>query len=240
MNTYIQGRPVTERGGFQVEVNALWYNALCFAIEMESKYGPKKNNAFVAKWSPVRDLVKQNYQPTFVINRRGYLTLADYVDNYGQHKECRPNMLWAVYLQNSPIDDQVKEDVIKAIHEELVTRRGIRTLSPRCIEYQSVYEGSQHSRDYSSFNGSCRPSLLGPWEDMCFRLLGPSFLTSAKWLINGFFEDAGMHGIGMFSEMYDADPPHEPHGAICSAPATAALMRCLYLIDKYSDKEEQK
>ena len=65
MNTYISGQPVNERAGYQVETNAFWYNALCFAIDMETRYGTKKNNAFIAQWTPVRDLVKQNFQPTF-------------------------------------------------------------------------------------------------------------------------------------------------------------------------------
>ena len=65
MNAYVYGRPVTERAGYQIETNAFWYNALCFAIDMENKYGPKKDNEFVARWTPVRDLVKQNFQPTF-------------------------------------------------------------------------------------------------------------------------------------------------------------------------------
>ena len=64
MNAYVYGRPVTERAGYQIETNAFWYNALCFAIDMENKYGPRTSE-FVARWTPVRDLVKENFQPTF-------------------------------------------------------------------------------------------------------------------------------------------------------------------------------
>lgn len=238
MNTYINGSPVTERAGFQVETNALWYNALCFAVEMEGRYGDP-DGAFVKEWSAVRDLVKQNFQPTFLItSRRGYNSLADYVDNAGQHTECRPNMLWAAYIPYRLLDEQVQSDVVACIAGELVTRRGIRTLSPRSNDYCGMYDGPQTDRDRANYNGCTFAWLLGPYEDLCFRMVGEHFSGKAKWLTEGFFEDVNRHGVGAFSELYDADPPHEPHGAIASATATAALLRCLYLMDKYNKKEE--
>jgi len=237
MNTYVNGWPVTERAGFQVETNALWYNALCFALEMEEKYS-KTRTPFIERFAPVRDLVKQNFQQVFLItSRSGYHSLADYVDNAGQHGECRPNMLWAVYIPYPLVSDEVQSDVMTKIRNELVTRRGIRTLSPRSENYVGVYEGSQVDRDLAYYNGCTRASLLGPWEATCFRMMGPAFYAKARWLTEGFFEDAGKHGVGAFSELYDGDPPHEPHGAIASACATAALMRCIYLMDKYKEEE---
>lgn len=236
MNTYINGYPVNERAGFQVETNAHWYNALCFALEMEKKYGPKDSD-FVLRWSSVAKLVKENYQRTFLITVRGYHTLADFVDDNGQHGECRPNMLWPVYLPYPLLDDEIQADIIQKINNELVTRRGIRTLSPRSDWYKGVYEGSQASRDLASHNGCCRTSLLGPFEDVCFRMIGKNFCGRAKWLTEGIYEDINKHGVGAFSEVYDGDPPHEPHGAISSACAVAALTRCMWLMEKYSKEE---
>lgn len=234
MNTYVNGWPVTERAGFQVETNALWYNALCFALEMEAAYGGKKSD-FITKWTPVRDAVKENFRKVFLITgRSGFHTLADYVDASGQHGECRPNMLWAAYVPYCPVDEEVQSDIIATIDKELVTRRGIRTLSPRSIDYHGVYDGSQTERDLAYYNGCARTDLLGMWEDVCFRMVGDSFCGRAKWLTEGFFEDVNLHGVGAFSELYDGDPPHEPHGAISAACSTAALMRCMYLMDKYS------
>lgn len=238
MNTYVNGWPVNERPGYQVETNALWYNALCFAIEMEGKYA--KKSEFVAKWTPVRDAVKANYQPTFLIkSRRGYHFLADYVDSYGQHRECRPNMLWAAYIPYPLFDEQVQADIVASVEKELVTRRGIRTLSPRSEDFKGVYEGTQDRRDVASFNGCCRTSLLGIYEDICFRMIGKNFCGKAKWLTEGIYEDINKHGVGAFSEIYDGDAPHEAHGAISSATAVAALCRCQYLLDQYSKEEVQ-
>ncbi|MDE5889838.1 MAG: amylo-alpha-1,6-glucosidase, partial [Bacteroidales bacterium] len=236
MNTYVEGHPVNERPGYQVELNAFWYNALCFAIDMEARYGGPKGRAFVQQWSSVRDLVLANFQPTFWNAECGYL--ADYVDWNGQNLDVRPNQLFAICLDYSPVEDEVKSEVIMTINNELITKRGIRSLSPRNTKYKGVYEGSQADRDLAYHNGCAFPMLLGPYVDICFKMIGSTFYKKAEYLTEGFYEDISKHGVGVFSELYDGDPPHEPHGAISSACSTAALLRVDYLMNKY--KEEKK
>ncbi|MGN1210463.1 MAG: glycogen debranching enzyme N-terminal domain-containing protein [Candidatus Cryptobacteroides sp.] len=235
MNAYVGGQPVTERAGYQVETNAFWYNALCFAIDMETKYGSKKST-FVERWTPVRDLVKQNFQPTFWNAEKGYL--ADYVDNAGQNLDVRPNQLFAACLDYSPVDDEIKSEIVNTINNELITKRGIRTLSPRNAKYRGVYEGSQVDRDLAYHQGCAFPSLLAPYIDLCFKMVGKAFEGKAKYLTEGFYEDVNKHGVGVFSELYDGDPPHEPHGAISCACSTSALLRIDYLINQYKEAKK--
>ena len=235
MNAYVYGHPVTERAGYQVETNAYWYNALCFAIDMENKYGPKKSE-FVTKWSPVRDLVKENYQPMFWRPDWGYLV--DYVGNGPQDQAVRPNMLVPAYLEYCPVDDEVISEIVMTINDELLTKRGLRSLSPRNEAYRGVYEGSQIDRDLAYHQGCAFPDLLAPYVDLCFRMMGSTFYGRAKYLVEGFFEDISKHGVGAFSELYDGDPPHEPHGAIASAMSTAALLQIVHIMKQY--KKEGK
>ena len=230
MNAYVNGRPVTERAGYQVETNAFWYNALCFAVDMENKYGPK-NSEFSARWTPVRDLVKENFQPTFWRADWGYL--ADYVNNGWQDQAVRPNQLFAVSLEYVAVDDEVISYVVKTINDELVTKRGLRSLSPRNPAYRGVYEGSQIDRDLAYHQGCAFPDLLAPYIDVCFKMMGGTFYGRAKYLVEGFFDDISKHGVGAFSELYDGDPPHEPHGAISSATSTAALLQIEYIMNQY-------
>ncbi len=229
MNAYINGRAVTERAGYQVETNALWYNAIAFALEHE-----RKNTAFYKKWITIKELVEQNYQPMFWNADLGFL--ADYVDNGGQHMELRPNQLWAVSLDHRCVDDEVVGEVMRVVNAELVTRRGIRTLSPRDIRYKGVYEGSQIQRDEAYQNGCAWPFLLAQYCYASFNMMGKNFIRRAEWLTEGFYEDLSKHGVGCFSELYDGDPPHEPHGAISSAMTTAALLNINWLIEKYREE----
>ncbi len=236
MNAYVYGNPVTERAGYQVETNAYWYNALCFAIDMENKYGQKKDNAFVSRWTPVRDMVKENYQPMFWREEWGYLV--DFVGNGPVSQAVRPNMLIPAYLEYCPVDDEIISEIVMTINDELLTRRGLRSLSPRNEAYRGVYEGSQIDRDLAYHQGCAFPDLLAPYIDLCFRMMGSTFYGRAKYLVEGFFEDISKHGVGAFSELYDGDPPHEPHGAIASAMSTAALLHIVHVMKQY--KKEDK
>ena len=228
MNAYINGRAVTERAGYQVETNALWYNAICFALEHE-----KKNGAFAKKWTPVKELLEKNFERTFWNADLGFL--ADYVDNGGQHMELRPNQMWAVSLDHRCVSDEVVSEVMRLVNAELLTRRGIRTLSPRDIRYKGVYEGSQTERDEAYHNGCAWPFLLAQYCYAGFNMMGSGFIRKAEWATEGFYEDLSKHGVGCFSELYDGDPPHEPHGAISSAMTTAALLNINWLINKYRE-----
>ena len=229
MNAYINGRAVTERAGYQVETNAMWYNAICFALANE-----RKNGSFYKKWTPVKELIEKNYQPTFWNADLGFL--ADYVDNSGQHLELRPNQLWAVSLDYICVDDEVISNVMRLVNAELVTRRGIRTLSPRDVRYKGVYEGNQQERDEAYMNGCAWPFLLAQYAYTSFNMMGKNFIKRAQWLTEGFYDDLFKHGVGCFSELYDGDPPHEPHGAISSAMTTAALLNINWLIEKYREE----
>lgn len=233
MNTYVDGNPVTERAGYQVETNAMWFQSILFAVTMEREYSPS-DSTFLKEWSHILDLIRENFQTTFWNARAGYL--ADYVDNAGQHLEVRPNMLYALVGEDIPVEPEIVRRVLQVIDNELVTRRGIRTLSPRHSEYKGVYEGSQTDRDLAYYNGCCLTSLLGPYCEVCFKMKGAAFLNKAQWLVNGFYEDLNKHGVGAFSELYDGDPPHEPHGAISSALSTAALLEVEYLKNKYKEE----
>ncbi len=233
MNTYVDGNPVTERAGYQVETNAMWFQSILFAVTMEREYSPS-DSTFLKEWSHILDLIRENFQTTFWNAGSGYL--ADYVDNAGQHLEVRPNMLYALVGEDIPVEPEIARRVLQVIDNELVTRRGIRTLSPRHSEYKGVYEGSQTDRDLAYYNGCCLTSLLGPYCEVCFKMKGAAFLNKAQWLVNGFYEDLNKHGVGAFSELYDGDPPHEPHGAISSALSTAALLEVEYLKNKYKEE----
>ena len=221
MNAYIDGHAVTERAGYQVETNAFWYNAICFALEMECKYGDP-DGEFCSFWETIRTMVKDSYQSTFWNAQFG--CLADYVGTNGQNLEIRPNQIYALWVKHSPLDEELAPSILRVIDRELVTARGIRTLSPRDVNYKGVYEGTQRERDLAYHQGSTRPFLLEPYIEVSFRIKGQSFWKRAEWLCEGFYEDLNKHGVGAFSELYDGDPPHEPHGAISSALSTAALL----------------
>lgn len=232
MNAYLNGRPVTERAGYQVETNAFWYNSICFALEMEALC-KSKDAEFIKEWSGIKSLIERNFK--FMFWNPEYGCLADFVDDNGQNMDIRPNQLYALWVKYSPLEESLAPSILRVIDNELVTSRGLRTLSPRDNKYKGVYEGSQVDRDLAYHQGCTRPFLLEQYVDVCFRIKGPSFWKKAQWLAEGLYADLNKHGVGAFSELYDGDPPHEAHGAISSALSTAALLTVDYLLEKYKE-----
>lgn len=231
MNTYAGGAPVAERAGYQVEVNALWYNALRFASAMDRKYGAGK---LEAEWGPVAGKIEDCFYRLFWVEQRRHL--ADYVGEEGQNIFTRPNQLMACAVEYSPIGDEVQMEVLRAIDRELLTARGIRTLSPKNPLYRGVYEGDQLSRDLAHYNGSNFPWLLGPYIESRLRLEGKSFVSRGRKLLAAFEEDMNVHGVGSVAEIYDGDPAHRPHGCISSSVSVAEIIRAKAMLDKISKK----
>ena len=214
MNAYDKdGVPVTERSGFQVETNAFWYNAVSYMIDMETKYG--SDTRFVYQLQAVKDKLDANFYNVFW---------------------C-PNQIFACSLDYSPLSEEVKGKIMDAVKRELLTARGIRTLAPKNPLYKGVYDGNQDQRDHAYHQGSTRVWLLTYYIEAMFRLYGGMFSRRATELIDAFEEDIERHGIGAICELYDGDPPHNPHGAISSAVATASLLRSEYLVNKYKTEE---
>jgi len=233
MNAYIGGKPVTERHGYQVEVNCLWYNAVCYALDCETRYG--KPGAFTQRCAEVKAAIEACFYDKFWVEVRHHL--ADYVDENGQNVFTRPNQLYACSLHYSPVTEEVQAEILHAVDRELLTTRGIRTLSPKNPRYRSRYDGNQIERDTATHNGCTRPWLLGAYIDASFKLFGPSFVRKAQELVDGFQEDLNVHGIGAIAEIYDGDPPYIPHGAINSAMCVAEVLRAKYLIQKNKEEE---
>jgi len=236
MNAYLDGVPVTERAGYQVETNSLWYNAVSFAADMEAKFG--KDKVFIDKCLNIKKLIEDNFLKMFWVEERCHL--ADYVDRDGQNIFTRPSQIYACSLPYCPISEEIQAEVLRSINRELVTDRGIRTLSPKNPLYKGVYEGNQIQRDLAYHNGCTRPWLLGPYITANLKLYGPSYLRTAEMLVDGFAEDMNIHGLGAVAEIYDGDPPHYPHGAINSAASVSEILRVKYLINKYKKEDAEK
>ena len=224
MDSVIGGVAVTPRDGYQVEVQALWYNAVCYALELAAAAGDK---AFVKQWQGVPERTKQAFNDLFVL-REGYL--ADYVGAEGANAFIRPNMVVACGLKYKMIPSETIVDTLRTIRQHLLTPRGLRTLSPRNPLYRGSQEGTPAERDFAGKNGSVWPWLLPFYVAACFDINGDRFLPSAEQILEDFEEDIQSYGIGSICELYDADPPYASRGAISHAWSVAAVLEIYRMI----------
>ncbi len=227
MKAQINGHPVTQRAGYAVEVNALWYNAVCYALELAVKAGDKE---FVREWELMPERIKASFQQTFWCDQRRYL--ADYVKDGYQNFDIRPNQLLALSLKYSPLDDIYKGSVLHTVKSHLLTPRGIRTLSPESSNYKGRYEGSPEKRAEAEYQGTVIPWLLEHYVRASFATIGKSFIVEAEDILSNYTEDLTIYGIGSIAELYDGDPSHQPAGAISFAPSVGAILQIDRLIEE--------
>ena len=179
------------------------------------------------------ELIRTSFVETFWNEEKGYL--ADYVDEKGQNLDVRPNQVFACSLTYSPITDDMKERVLKVVTRELLTPKGLRTLSPKNPKYHGHYEGNQDERDNAYHQGTVWPWLIGAYIEENLKLYGKQFLPEAKELLEGFEEDMALYGLCSIAEVYDGDPPHHPNGSISQAWSVGEVLRSMKLIRKYEN-----
>ena len=227
MDAIVDGTPVTPRRGYAVEINALWYNAVCFTLEMANEAGDKK---FIKEYKELPDLISKSFIEMFWDDKAGYL--ADYVnDNEGKNFFVRPNMVIAVSLPYSIPTREQAEKILQIADKELVTSRCLRTLTPKNDQYKGLYKGDQKERDSAYHQGTVWPWLLGPFCEGWLKLYGKLGVEKVRKLIYGLESVMNEHGITTISEIYDGDPPHSPAGAISQSWSVGEVLRIIKIIE---------
>ena len=228
MNSTANGRPVVPRSGYIVEFNALWYNALKFCASMVAD---QNDQAAADHLDALAAKVKQSFVETFV-NDYGYLL--DYVDGTNMDWSVRPNMIFAVALDYSPLSQQQMKSVVDICTRELLTPKGLRSLSPKSRGYNPMYVGPQTQRDYAYHQGTAWPWLGGFYMEACLKLYKRSRLSFIERQMVGYEDEIDYHAIGTISELFDGNPPFHGRGAMAFAMNVAEILRTLKLLEKYS------
>jgi glycogen debranching enzyme len=195
-----------------------------------------KDKKFIAEFGHLPELIRSSFLEIFWDEKDGYL--ADYVnDEEGRNTFVRPNMVIAVSLPYSMLDKEQMKKVLDVADQNLVTPRGLRTLSPRNKLYRGLYRGNQDERDSAYHQGTVWPWLFGPFCEGWLRVYGQQGVAKVKKLIYGLEEVMNEAGISTLSEIHDGDPPHAPRGAISQAWSVGEVLRIIDLLETgYSKK----
>lgn len=224
MNASLGGRPIIARSGLLVEFNALWYNALIFASKL-SEGTPDEE-----KFRSLAEKMAGPFVNTF-LNDYGYLY--DYVNGTYADPSVRPNMAIAIGLDYSPLDRRQRKKVLDIVTRELLTPKGLRTLSPKSYGYRPNYLGSPEEREMALHNGPSRPWLMGFYSDAYLKVFGMSGVSYIDRMLIGFEDEMTSGCIGSLSQLYDANPPFTGRGAISHVTNVAEVLRTLTTLKKF-------
>ena len=228
MNSTAGGHPVVPRTGYIVEFNALWYNALKFCASMAAEFGNENEAKMLEERA---ELCGKSFLDVFV-NEFGYLF--DYVaEGIGQDWSVRPNMIFAVALDYSPLSQQQQKSVLDVCTRELLTPKGLRSLSPKSGGYNPRYVGPQTQRDYAYHQGTAWPWLGGFYMEACLKIFKRTRLSFIERQMVGYEDEMVNHCLGTIPELFDGNPPFNGRGAISFAVNVAGVLRTLELLEKY-------
>lgn len=227
MNSVANGRPVVPRTGYVVEFNALWYNALRFAATIAAEQGEMVQTDHL---EALAERCKGAFVSTFV-NEHGYLF--DYVSGEGTDWSVRPNMIFAAAFDYSPLSQDQKKKVIDICTRELLTPKGLRSLSPKSGGYNPMYTGPQVQRDHAYHQGTAWPWLGGFYFEACLKLYKRTRLSFIERQMVGYEDEMFYHCLGTLPELFDGNPPFHGRGAMSFAMNVAEILRSLEQMEKY-------
>lgn len=228
MNSTINGQPAVPRSGYIVEFNALWYNALKFAATIATDMGEPHETENLEEMAA---RCKEAFVDTF-LNEYGYLY--DFVDGNMVDWSVRPNMIFAVALDYSPLELSQKKSVLDVCTRELLTPKGLRSLSPKSGGYNPMFIGPQVQRDHAYHQGTAWPWLGGFYMEACLKLYKRTRLSFIERQMVGYEDEMFYHCLGTIPELFDGNPPFHGRGAISFAMNVGEILRTLELLEKYS------
>ncbi|MFI3277394.1 MAG: glycogen debranching enzyme N-terminal domain-containing protein [Rikenellaceae bacterium] len=210
------------RNGYQVEVNALWYNAVSYLVDLAKEF---KDRELISTWGELPAKIKESFISRFWMDE-GWL--ADYVNNEPHEVIIRPNMIVACALDYKMLTEEQQVSVIRVVNQHLLTPRGLRSLSPRNPLYNDKLSSLWNN---APKNGSVWVFPLLLYVKSCFDIMGDSFLPQAEEILEQFNEEIQSYGIGSIGEYFEADPPHQSRGAISQATSVAAVLEVLAMVE---------
>lgn len=211
--------------GMNVDINALWYNALKIQAFFAKELGYNQDAKLLEDRA---EKTKKSFNETFVI--QGGASLYDTIFQHKKMETLTPYQLFAISLPFPVLDESKWRDIFNRITEKLLTPYGLRTLSPDDINYIPKYEGSLEERASSYYRGSVLPWLLGSYIDAFLKINKRDFAARQKGLriIKGILDQIGEAGIGTISEVFDGSSPHSAGGCISHSIAVAEILRAYF------------
>ena len=220
MDAKVNDWVVTPRSGKAVEINALWYNALCIMGLFYIEVGDKEGSEFYREQA-IR--VIESFNTQFWNAEKQYLY--DYLDGDYKNDDLRPNQIFAISLPFPLLAKDRAKRVFEMIENHLLTPRGLRSLSSDHPDYRPSYVGDVRSRDGAYHQGTVWSYLIGPYIDALMFVTDGKGKSKATRFVQHFFEHLDEACVGSVSEIFDGDPPHAPRGCFAQAWGVAEILR---------------
>jgi glycogen debranching enzyme len=139
----------------------------------------------------------------------------------------RPNALIALAVDPSLFEDWQARAIVARVKSELLTPRGIRSLSPLDARYVSQFAGTPEEKELAYHQGTAWTHLLGFYVRAAIRLSpdDDELREELRLVIEGALDGAVI--LGQIAQLADGDMPHRARGCPAQASSVAELLRAL-------------
>jgi predicted glycogen debranching enzyme len=216
MDAKVGDRVITPRIGKPVELSALWYDALCNLARLADRLGRP-----VGEYRRLAAATRASFQRFWNPQRNCCYDVLD--GPAGNDATVRPNQIFAVCLDHSPLSPQQQRAIVDTCEQELLTWFGLRSLAPGEPGYCGRYAGGPAERDAVYHQGTAWGWLLGPFVLAHYRVHRDA--ARAFDLLAPMLGHVWTHGVGSLSEVFDGDEPHTPGGCPAQAWSVAETLR---------------
>ncbi len=244
MDAKIDGKAVTPRNGAPVEINALFYNALCSFLDLLDKslltstsLSLKKEIQAEKKFIKQKaDRVKKSFAAFWNGNY-----LADRIENNQPVKEYRPNAVIAVSLPYEMINKKQLRALLHTAKQHLLTDYGLRTLAPQDYRFQRKYLGNQKERDKQYHQGTVWPFLLDFYAKSYVSAYqnnksNSELASELESMITVLRKEIIKGHAASVAEVFDGHNPNVPKGCPAQAWSVAALYNIEITITKLKNQ----
>jgi glycogen debranching enzyme len=210
---------VTPRIGKPVEIQALWINALRIGGQIDSRF------------SVYAEQAEQSFNVRCWNEDAGYLydvVDCDHVPGRFDGR-IRPNALFAVGgLPFQATRGEQARRIVDLAEAKLVTKAGLRSLSPDDPQYRGSYRGGVWARDTAYHQGTIWPYLIGTFVEAWVRTRGSSPAARAearRRFLDPLLEALDPNDLGHLPEIAEGDAPHAPQGCPFQAWSVGEALR---------------
>ncbi len=219
MDVRVGDKVVTPRHGKAVEINALWYNALCVMKKLSERFGEEASD-----YNVLANKVKVSFCEQFWNEKEGCL-----YDVIGEEKDdsIRPNQIFAVSLPYTMLEEEQERSIVEVVSKNLYTTYGLCSLKRDDPRFQPEYTGKLWKRDMAYHMGTAWAYLTGPFITAYCKVHNYSedARTEAREMIACFQDHMSDGCINGIAEIFDGAYPCTSRGCYTQAWSVGEILR---------------
>jgi predicted glycogen debranching enzyme len=228
MDAHVGESLVTPRAGIAIEHQALWVKGTCALARFARHYG---HPALAERAKDDAERARSAFKSRFWCQETNYPydCVSESRDSMNTWADAtvRPNALIALAVEPELFEHRQARAIIERVRSELLTPRGIRSLSPADGRYIGQFAGGPEEREVAYHRGTAWSHLLGFYTRAALRLANGDM--DVYYDLRGLIEQAIDDGVLLrqVGQLADGDPPHRGRGCPAQATSVAELLSAL-------------